>query len=167
LEGTGEKIEEIEGKLVANPTLNTLQGIHNLKRDMIFLRKSVWPLREIVSGLKRTESLLFEESTDIYLSDVYDHSIQVIDTIESFRDMISGMLDIYLSSISNKMNEVMKILTIIATIFIPLTFIAGIYGMNFVYIPELELYWGYFGVLFIMAVVSIIMIIYFRKKKWL
>ena len=106
MEGTGEKIEEIEGKLVANPTLNTLQGIHNLKRDMIFLRKSVWPLREIVSGLKRTESLLFEESTDIYLSDVYDHSIQVIDTIESFRDMISGMLDIYLSSISNKMNEV-------------------------------------------------------------
>ena len=110
---------------------------------------------------------LIEESTGIYLRDVYDHSIQEIDTIETFRDMISGMLDIYLSSISNKMNEVMKVLTIIATIFIPLTFIAGIYGMNFVYIPELELHWGYFAVLFIMAVVSIIMLIYFRKKKWL
>lgn len=167
LEGTGEKIEEMEEKLVANPTLNTLQGIHNLKRDMIFLRKSVWPLREVISGLERTESLLIEESTGIYLRDVYDHSIQVIDTIETFRDMISGMLDIYLSSISNKMNEVMKVLTIIATIFIPLTFIAGIYGMNFVYIPELQLRWGYFAALFIMAVVSIIMLIYFRKKKWL
>ena len=167
LEGTGEKIEEMEEKLVANPTPNTLQGIHNLKRDMIFLRKSVWPLREVISGLKRTESSLIEESTDIYLRDVYDHSIQVIDTIETFRDMISGMLDIYLSSISNKMNEVMKVLTIIATIFIPLTFIAGIYGMNFVYIPELQLRWGYFAALFIMAVVSIIMLIYFRKKKWL
>lgn len=167
LEGTGEKIEEMEEKLVANPTPNTLQGIHNLKRDMIFLRKSVWPLREVISGLERTESSLIEESTGIYLRDVYDHSIQVIDTIETFRDMISGMLDIYLSSISNKMNEVMKVLTIIATIFIPLTFIAGIYGMNFVYIPELQLRWGYFATLFIMAVVSIIMLIYFRKKKWL
>jgi len=167
LEGTGEKIEEMEEKLVTNPTPNTLQGIHNLKRDMIFLRKSVWPLREVISGLERTESSLIKESTGIYLRDVYDHSIQVIDTIETFRDMISGMLDIYLSSISNKMNEVMKMLTIIATIFIPLTFIVGIYGMNFEYIPELKLHWGYFAVLFIMAVISIIMIIYFRKKKWL
>jgi len=167
LEGTGEKIEEMEEKLITNPTPNTLQGIHNLKRDMIFLRKSVWPLREVISGLERTESSLIKESTGIYLRDVYDHSIQVIDTIETFRDMISGMLDIYLSSISNKMNEVMKVLTIIATIFIPLTFIVGIYGMNFEYIPELKLHWGYFAVLFIMAVVSIIMIIYFRKKKWL
>ncbi|HER23725.1 MAG TPA: magnesium/cobalt transporter CorA [Candidatus Atribacteria bacterium] len=167
LEGTGEKIEEMEEKLVANPIPSTLQGIHNLKRDMIFLRKSVWPLREIISGLERTESVLIEETTGIYLRDVYDHSIQVIDTIETFRDMISGMLDIYLSSISNKMNEVMKVLTIIATIFIPLTFIAGIYGMNFAYMPELQLRWGYFAALFIMAVVSIIMLFYFRKKKWL
>jgi len=166
LEGTGDKIEEIEEKLITNPKPETLQTIHNLKRDMIFLRKSVWPLREVISGLERTESSLIEESTVIYLRDVYDHSIQVIDTIETFRDMISGMLDIYLSSISNKMNEVMKVLTIIATIFIPLTFIAGIYGMNF-YIPELELRWGYFAVLSIMAVVSIIMLIFFRKKKWL
>ena len=167
LERTGEKIEKMEEKLVSNPTPITLQGIHNLKRDLIFLRKSVWPLREVISGLERTESSLIEESTGIYLRDVYNHSIQVIDTIETFRDMISGMLDIYLSSISNKMNEVMKVLTIIATIFIPLTFIAGIYGMNFVYIPELQLRWGYFAALFIMAVISIIMLIYFRRKKWL
>ena len=167
LEGTGEKIEEMEEKLITNPTPKTLQGIHNLKRDMIFLRKSVWPLREVISGLQRTESSLIKESTGIYLRDVYDHSIQVIDTIETFRDMISGMLDIYLSSISNKMNEVMKLLTIIATIFIPLTFIAGVYGMNFVYMPELQLRWGYFATLFIMAVVSVFMLIYFRKKKWL
>jgi len=123
---------------------------------MIFLRKSVWPLREVISGLERTESSLIEESTGIYLRDVYNHSIQVIDTIETFRDMISGMLDIYLSSISNKMNEVMKVLTIIATIFIPLTFIA-----------ELQLRWGYFAALFIMAVIGIIMLIYFRREKWL
>ena len=167
LEGTGEKIEEMEEKLITNPTPKTLQGIHNLKRDMIFLRKSVWPLREVVSGLERTESSLIRKSTGIYLRDVYDHSIQVIDTIETFRDMISGMVDIYLSSISNKMNEVMKVLTIIATIFIPLTFIAGVYGMNFVYMPELQLRWGYFATLFIMAVVSVFMLIYFRKKKWL
>ena len=117
--------------------------------------------------MERTESSLIEEATGIYLRDVYDHSIQVIDTIETFRDMISGMLDIYLSSISNKMNEVMKLLTIIATIFIPLTFIAGIYGMNFAYMPELQWRWGYFAVLFIMAVVAVFMLIYFRKKKWL
>ena len=166
LEGTGDKIEETEEKLIVNPMPETLQTIHNLKREMIFLRKSVWPLREVISGLERTESTLIEESIGIYLRDVYDHTIQVIDTIESFRDMISGMLDIYLSSISNKMNEVMKVLTIIATIFIPLTFIAGIYGMNF-YIPELELRWGYFAVLFVMAVVGVIMLFYFRKKKWL
>ena len=141
LEGTGDKIEKIEEKLIVNPIPETLQMIHNLKREMVFLRKSIWPLREIISGLERTESTLIEESLGIYLRDVYDHTIQVIDTIESFRDMISGMLDIYLSSISNKMNEVMKVLTIIATIFIPLTFIAGIYGMNFVYIPELQLHW--------------------------
>ena len=116
---------------------------------------------------KKTESTLIEESVGLYLRDVYDHTIQIIDTIESFRDIISGMLDIYLSILSNKMNEVMKVLTIIATIFIPLTFIAGIYGMNFIYIPELQIRWGYFASLFIMAVVAMIMGIYFRRKKWL
>ncbi|ODS39324.1 MAG: magnesium and cobalt transport protein CorA [Candidatus Altiarchaeales archaeon WOR_SM1_86-2] len=167
LEKIGEKIEDMEEELVTNPTPETLHIIHKLKRDMIFLRKSVWPLREVINGMQRAESPLIRESTGIYLRDVHDHTIQVIDTIETYRDMISGMLDIYLSSISNKMNEVMKVLTIIATIFIPLTYIAGIYGMNFRYMPELEWRWGYFVVLLFMAVIGILMVVYFRRKRWL
>lgn len=167
LEKIGEKIEEIEEKLITNPTPQTLQTIHNLKREMISLRRSVWPLRELISGLERTESSLIKKTTNIYLRDVYDHTIQVIDTIESLRDMVSGMLDTYLSSISNRMNEVMKVLTIIATIFIPLTFIAGIYGMNFQYMPELGWRGGYFGVLLVMLIVCVGMGIYFKKKKWI
>jgi len=166
-EVAGDKIERIEEELINEPNPKTLQSIHNLKREMIFLRKSIWPLREAINGLNKTESTLMEESVELYFRDVYDHTIQIIDTIESYRDMISGMLDIYLSSLSNKMNEVMKVLTIIATIFIPLTFIAGIYGMNFIFIPELQFRWGYFAVLFVMALVAMLMVIYFRKKKWL
>jgi magnesium transporter len=167
LEKIGEKIEEIEEELVTNPVPETLQTIHSLKRGMIFLRKSVWPLREVISTLERAESPLIQETTGIYLRDVYDHTIQVIDTIETFRDMISGMLDIYLSSISNKMNEVMKVLTIIATIFIPLTFIAGIYGMNFQYMPELGWRWGYPLVWLVMSTILVTMVVYFRRKKWM
>jgi len=131
------------------------------------LRKSIWPLREVISVLERGESSLIHKSTVIYLRDVYDHTIQVIDTVETFRDMVSGMLDIYLSSMSNKMNEVMKVLTIIATIFMPLTFLAGLYGMNFKHMPELELPWGYPGLLVLMIVVGLAMVAYFRNKKWL
>lgn len=167
LERIGEKIEDIEDELVANPVPETLRAIHNLKRQMIVLRKSVWPLREVISRLERWESKLISKSTDIYLRDVYDHTIQVIDAIETYRDMLSGMLDIYLSSVSNRMNEVMKVLTIIATIFIPLTLVAGIYGMNFNYMPELKLSWGYPLVLSIMLAIGIVMLLYFRKKKWL
>jgi len=167
LEKLGESIEDLEEELVANPKEETLQQIHILKREMVFLRKSVWPLREVISGLERGESSLIHESTGIYLRDVYDHTIQVMDTVESFRDMVSGMLDIYLSSISNRMNVVMKVLTIIATIFIPLTFVAGIYGMNFKFMPELEWHWGYFAVLVIMAIVVVFMVFYFRRKGWL
>jgi magnesium transporter len=167
LEEFGEAIEDTETELAQNPTRETLQTIRTMKREMIFLRKSVWPLRELVSGLERGESPLVHESTGVYLRDVYDHTVQVIDTVESFRDMISGMLDIYLSSISNRMNEVMKVLTIFAAIFIPLTFVAGIYGMNFEYMPELRWHWGYFGVLIVMASVAVIMLVYFRRKRWL
>ena len=166
LEGIGERVEDIEEELVGNPTTETLQEIHKLKRDMIILRKSIWPLREVINGMLRTESKLIKKQTGIYLRDVYDHTIQVIDTVETLRDMVSGMLDIYLSSISNRMNEVMKVLTIIATIFIPLTFIAGIYGMNFRYMPELELRWGYFAVWLVMIAIGISMLFYFRRKKW-
>jgi magnesium transporter len=167
LEKLGENIEDSEEELVTNPKEETLLQIHILKREMVFLRKSVWPLREVISGLERGESSLIRKETGIYLRDVYDHTIQVMDTVESFRDMVSGMLDTYLSSISNRMNVVMKVLTIIATIFIPLTFIAGIYGMNFRFMPELEWHWGYFVVLLIMAVIGVFMVFYFRRKRWL
>jgi magnesium transporter len=168
LEKLGEQIEGMEEELVTNPTPETLQKIHNLKREMIFLRKSVWPLREVVSRLERGESSLIKETTGIYLRDVYDHTIQVIDTIETYRDMLSGMLDIYLSSISNRMNQVMKVLTIIATIFIPLTFVAGIYGMNFEYMPELKWHWFYPKAFWlVMLGVAAVMLVYFRRKRWL
>lgn len=167
LEKVGEVIEDIEDELVKKPTPETLQIIHNLKREAISLRKSVWPLRELVSGLERAETPLIHESTKIYLRDVYDHTIQVIDTVESSRDMLSGMLDIYLSSISNRMNEVMKVLTIFAAIFIPLTFIAGVYGMNFAFMPELAWHWGYPVVIIVMALVAVVLLFYFRRKKWL
>jgi len=157
----------MEEELVTNPSPETLQAIHNLKREMISLRKSVWPVREVISGLERAESPLIHESTCIYLRDVYDHTIQVMDSVETFRDMVSGILDIYLSSVSNKMNEVMKVLTIIATIFIPLTFIAGIYGMNFQYMPELQSRWGYPLVWLVMIAVLSSMIVYFKRKRWL
>jgi len=167
LEDVGEDLEALEDELIRNPAPDTSQQIHEMKRDMIFLRKSVWPLREVISRLARGESEIFEESTEIYLRDVYDHTVQVIDTIETFRDILSEMLDIYLSSISNRMNEVMKVLTIIATIFIPLTLVAGIYGMNFEYMPELRWHWGYPAVLLFMLFVGLVMVFYFRKKGWL
>jgi len=167
LERSGEKLEILEEELVTDPDPETMQTIHNLKREMILLRKSVWPLREIVAVLERGESGLIQESTRLYFRDIYDHTVQVMDAIETSRDILTGMLDIYLSSISNRMNEVMKVLTIIATIFIPLTFIAGIYGMNFSNMPELEWSWGYFAVLFVMIVIGVLMIVYFKRKKWL
>lgn len=167
LERLGERIELLEEDLVSHPTPNTLNMLHNLKREMIFLRKSIWPLREVVGTLERGDTLLINESTRRYLKDVYDHSIQVIETIEIFRDMLSGMLDIYLSSISNRLNEIMKVLTLIATIFMPLTFIVGVYGMNFKYMPELEWRWGYPLILGVMLAVGIIMLTYFKRKKWL
>ena len=167
LERFGEKIESMEEEVIGNPTERTVQQIHSLKREMISLRKSIWPLRELIGGLQKSESSLINETTGIYMRDVYDHTIQIIDTIESFRDMVSGMLDIYLSSLSNKMNAVMKVLTIIATLFIPLTFVAGIYGMNFKYMPELEWRWSYPIVWLIMIAAAVVMLCYFKKKKWL
>ena len=167
LEKLGERIEFLEEELVTRPTPSTLHRLHQLKREMIFLRKSVWPLREVIGTLERGESSLIQASTDLYLRDVYDHTIQVIDNVETFRDMLSGMLDIYLSSISNRMNEIMKVLTIISTIFIPLTFIVGLYGMNFKFMPELEWPWGYPSVLLLMSGVTVFMLFYFRRKKWL
>ena len=167
LEKIGDRIELLEDELVNDPIAGTLHEIHNLKREMIFLRKSVWPLREVIGALQRGESKLIQHSTGIYLRDVYDHTIQVIDTAETFRDMLSGMLDIYLSSVSNRMNEVMKVLTIIATIFIPLTFLAGVYGMNFKHMPELQWVWAYPALWLVMLAIALVMLLYFHRRKWL
>jgi len=167
LEKYSEDMEELEEQLTADPRFEVLQTIHKLKREAIMLRKSVWPLREMIIGFQRGESGLIKKDTTIYFRDVYDHTIQVIDTIEAFRDMVSGLLDIYLSSVSNKLNEIMKVLTMFAAIFIPLTLVAGIYGMNFKYMPELEWRWGYFAVLGFMALVGVSLLIYFKRKKWM
>lgn len=167
LEKVGDQIELLEEELIVAPESATLQKIHHFKREMILLRKAIWPLREVISGLQRVESELIGKSTAVFLRDVYDHTIQVIDTVETFRDLLAGMLDLYLSSISNRMNEVMKVLTIMATIFIPLTFFAGIYGMNFEYMPELQWRWGYFGLWGLMLLLAAGMLVFFRKKRWL
>ncbi len=167
LEKVGDRIEGLEDELISDPDERTLQQIYALKREMISLRRSIWPLRELVNGIQRSESALIAASTDVYLRDIYDHTIQIIDTIESLRDIVSGMLDTYLSSISNRMNAVMKVLTIIATIFIPLTFVAGIYGMNFDWMPELHWRWGYPAVWLVMLAITGLMVKYFRRKKWL
>jgi len=167
LERHGELLEELEDRVVMDPRPETMREIHQLKREMIFLRRSVWPLREVINSLERGESSLIHKTSRVYLRDVYDHTIQVIDTVETYRDMLSGMHDTYLSSISNRMNEVMKVLTIIATIFIPLTFIAGIYGMNFDFMPELKWRWAYFSVWGVIVAVTVLMVFYFKRKKWL
>jgi magnesium transporter len=167
LEALGDKIEDLETQILDDPTRDTLGVIHEMKREMIYLRKQIWPIREMINGLVKAESSLVGKSTDLFFRDVYDHTIQVMDTIESYRDILTGMLDIYLSTMSNRMNEVMKVLTIIATTFIPITFIAGIYGMNFKFMPELEWRWGYVMVWGVIAAIVALMVGYFKKKEWL
>ena len=167
LEKLADRIEEIEDELIENPTTATVHAIYQLKRQMLFLHKAVWPLREAVSGLQRRDSRLIQDTTVIYLRDLYDHTVQVLDTLETLREMLSGMLDIYLSSVSNRLNEVMKVLTIIATIFMPLSFLVGLYGMNFKYMPELEWHYGYALVLLLSASIAGGMLIYFRRKRWI
>ena len=167
LEEVSERLEDLEETLIEDTTPDTLRDINAYKREMLFLRKAVWPLREVLGLLMREDSPLISAHTLTYLRDVYEHTVQVIDTVETFRDILTGMLDVYLSSVSNRMNEVMKVLTIIATIFIPLTFIAGVYGMNFAYMPELRWRWGYPAVWVLMLAVAFSLILYFRRKKWL
>lgn len=166
LERLGERIEDMEEEVVSSPSPETVRKIHRLKRETIVLRRALWPLREVVAALER-ESHLISESVTLYLRDVYDHTVQAIDTVETYRDILSGLLDVYLSSLSNRMNEIMKFLTIIGTIFIPLTFIAGVYGMNFQNMPELHWKWGYLACLLLMFAIAIVMLSYFKRKKWL
>ncbi|QXE89753.1 magnesium/cobalt transporter CorA [Geomonas subterranea] len=167
LEKLADRIEDVEDELIDNPTTATVQTIYRLKRQMLFLHKAFWPLREVASSLQRRDSQLIRDTTVIYLRDLYDHTVQVLDTLETLREMLSGMLDIYLSSVSNRLNEVMKVLTIIATIFMPLSFVVGWYGMNFKHMPELEWSYGYPVVFVICLVLAGGMLVYFKNKRWL
>jgi magnesium transporter len=167
LEKLGERIDLLEEELITRPARSIMEQLYQLKRELLFMHKAVWPLREVVSALVRRESPLIRETTTPYLRDVYDHVVQAIDSVEIYRDMLSTMLDLYLSSVSNRMNEIMKVLTIIATIFMPLTFLAGVYGMNFKHMPELEWQYGYLYVWIIMVAIGVAMGFYFKRKKWL
>jgi len=167
LEFFGDQISKIEEELMQNPKSNILNLIYSLKRELIILRRSILPLREVISSFQKIGLTFVRKETEPYLKDLYDHQIQVIDTIETYRDMLSGLQDLFLSISGNKMNEVMKVLTIIATIFIPLTFIAGIYGMNFEFMPELSFPLAYPIVWGIMILVAFVMIRYFKKKNWI
>jgi len=166
LETFSDRVEFLEDEVVVRPSPETLREVHRFKNDMIMLRKTLWPLREVIARLERRESPLISDNLTIYFKDVYDHTIIAIEEVETYRDILSGMLDIYLSSMSNRLNEIMKVLTIIATIFMPLTFITSLYGMNFKNMPELSWQYGYFGVLGAIVVIALSMLWYFRKRRW-
>lgn len=167
LEHYGTQIEDLEEELLEKPTEEILGKLHIVRRKALHIRRSIYPMREVVSRYEKSDSKLIQDDTKLFVRDLYDHTIQVIETVEVSRDAVSGLLDLYMNSVSNRMNNVMKVLTIVSTIFIPLTFIAGIYGMNFSNMPELEYKYGYLITMIVMAVVSIFMIIYFKRKKWL
>jgi len=167
LEDVSDRVEGIQDQVANKPEPGIVHEIHRLKRDIIFLRKALRPVREVVGGLQKSESARLTPSTEIYLRDAYEHAIEVIDTVETMRDTLSSALDIYLSSMSNRMNEIMRVLTVMSTLFIPLTFIVGVYGMNFQHMPELASPFGYIGVWVVMIVVVLVMLAFFRRKKWL
>jgi magnesium transporter len=168
IDSLDDAITTLEDDLLnAGSTKNTLNTIQILKREIISIRKHVSPVRELIAGMLRSESELIDVKTHVYLRDVSDHVIRVIESIESYREILTGLLDIYISSISNKMNETMKLLTVFASIFIPLTFLAGIYGMNFEYMPELKLKWAYPTLWIAFITIPVVLLIYFKRKKWL
>lgn len=167
LETLGERIEVLQDELVERPSQDGLRRLHWMRRDTLLLRRSIWPLRGILGGLERERTSLFAETTRVYLRDVYDHTVAIVETIETFRETLSSVLEIYLSSVSNRMNEVMKVLTVITTIFMPLTFITGLYGMNFKYLPGLDRPWALAIVVGVMLAVVIFMLVQFRRKRWL
>ncbi len=167
LEGVGEQIETLEDQILSCANQKDLNRLHDLKRDLLLLRRNLWPQREVISRLLQHDGELINESLRPYFSDCYDHAVQIIDLIETYREMLGGMLDVYLSSLSNRMNDIMRILTIISTIFIPLTFLVGVYGMNFTNMPELHWHYGYFLLWGVMLSIAIGLLILFRWKKWL
>ena len=167
MEELGEQVDFLEEELLQAPQKQHLVRINALKRQVIQLRKSVWPLREIVNSLQRDEKGLIRKKTQVFLSDLYDHTIHVIEMIEVFRDTLASLTDLYMSSLSQKMIEVMQFLTIIGALFIPLTFIAGVYGMNFARMPELQWTYGYPLVMGCMGLMAVGLLVYFKRKKWL
>lgn len=167
LEKIAETVDILEEELIASSASSVVRDIHLLKRETIIMRKSIWPLREVISKLHRGDFQQISDNITFYLRDLYDHTIQVVDTIETFRDMISGILDLHLSNIGQKTNEIMKLLAIAATIFAPLTFLTGIWGMNFKNMPELSWKWGYPSSLALMLCIILTMFFYFKRKKWL
>jgi magnesium transporter len=166
LEKMGEDIEKIEDLLIKNPEPETLQLIYRMKRSSIELRKSIWPIREVINKLQREQSSLIGDDLQIYLRDIYDHIFRISDLLENYREIIFGMLDMYLSSVSNRMNDIMKVLTIISTVFIPLSFLAGFYGMNFVYMPEFSQPLAYPILIITMCIIAGVMLYYFKRKRW-
>ncbi len=167
IEKIGDKVETLEEEIINQPRKESLVELYNIKREVIYLRKQVWPLRDMINNLLRSESEFITPNTQLFFRDLLDHSTRIIDTVETHRDLLSSMMDIYLSNNSNKMNEVMKVLTIMSSVFIPVTFIAGVYGMNFTYMPELKSPYGYAGVWVVMLSVMGGLLYYFKKKKWI
>jgi magnesium transporter len=167
LESFTDLVEELEVEVLEDPSPETMRRIHGLRHEMLAVRRAIWPLREVTNALVRTESELVGESTQIFLRDVYDHTVQVIDTAETLREVVSGLMDLYMSSVSNRMNEIMKVLTIMASVFIPLTFLAGIYGMNFENMPELGWPWAYPTLLAVMVGLGVGLLLFFKRKGWL
>ncbi len=172
LESYGERIEELEDEVVTKPTRKTLEKIYTIRRELLTLRRAIWPQRDAINALIRDGSHLISPEVRVYLRDCYDHTVQVMDMVETYRELTSGLMDVYLSSVGNKMNEIMKFLTVISTIFIPLTFIAGIYGMNFntekspLNMPELNWYWGYPACMTLMLAIAFGLILFFWRRGW-
>lgn len=166
LEEIENRIDTLDSEMMADFRQETFNALYALKRELIIFRKTVWPLREIIGSITRTDFDVVGDAVDPYFRDVYDHIVQVIDTIEVFREIVNGMHETYLAGVNNRMNEVMKFLTMIATVFMPLSFIAGIYGMNFKNMPELNLWWGYYAVLGLMVLIVVGFMIYYRSRKW-
>jgi magnesium transporter len=167
LEHYSERAEELETLILEGARPNLLNEIHQLKRDLLLLRWVLWPMREVVQALQRDPHECMSDTTQVYLRDLYDHVVQIIEIIETYREIASDLTDTYISSVSNRMNEIMKVLTLIGTIFIPLTFLAGVYGMNFSYIPELGVRWAYPAFWLICIVLIICMLLLFRRRRWL
>ena len=167
IEKLGERIEDLEDEVMTDPQRDTVEQIHAIRKDLLLLRRAAWPQREVLAAMERFESARIGKETRVFLRDAYDHAVQIMDMVETYRDLASGLLEIYLSSVSNRMNEVMKVLTVMATIFIPITFLAGVYGMNFKHMPELYWTWGYPAFWGVTVVTTLGLLWYFKRKDWL